>query len=218
MSKAQNLEIVIGDKNLSSWSMRPWLVLKKSKLVHKETQILLDRPETAKLIRQHSPSGKVPVLHHGKTTIWDSLAISEYLAELAPEQNLWPRDKATRATARSYAAEMHSGFTSLRSQLSMDIQLRTQIKHLTPGTVQDIERVLHMWKSALTDSKGDFLFGDFTIADAFFAPVVLRLKSYGVNITDKKVLKYMKSVETDSAVAEWIRAAMKERSYFIEFS
>ncbi len=217
MARSAALELVIGDKNLSSWSMRPWLVLKKSGLPHKETQILLDRPNTAREIQKHSPSGKVPVLHHGKTTVWDSLAIAEYLAELAPEAQLWPRQASQRAVARSYVAEMHSGFSSLRSQLSMDIQLRIQIRHLTSGTISDIERILELWQLALKASGGPFLFGNFGIVDAFYAPVVMRFVSYGIKIKNKQVLKYLEKIQNDNDVADWVREAKKEKPYFVEF-
>lgn len=191
--------------------MRPWVALKASGLPFKQTKILLDRPDTKKKISRYSPTGKVPVLIDGSTVVWDSLAICEYIAELAPQ--LWPKSTRDRATARSYAAEMHSGFQDLRNQLSMDIQLRIKVNHLTTGTVQDIERILEMWKIALKKSKGPFLFGDFCIADAFFAPVVMRFESYGISIKDKTALKYMRAIQTHPAVKAWIAAGRKEKSY-----
>jgi len=218
MKKTESLELIIGDKNLSSWSMRPWLVLKASGLPFKETKILLDRPDTAKKIKKHSPTGKVPVLKHGsRFPIWDSLSICEYIAELAPEKNLWPEDPEWRGIARSFAAEMHSGFTSLRSQLSMDIQLRTQIKHLTPQTIADIDRILHIWKMSMKTLGGPYLFKDFTIADAFFAPVVMRFVSYGIEISDKPTRAYMNHILKNPHVKEWIAGAKKEKAHIVKF-
>lgn len=213
--KNNGLILVIGNKNLSSWSMRPWLVLKASGLKFKEINIELDTPETTKNIKQYSPTGKVPVLVHGDLHVWDSLAISEYIAELtadlAPDKNLWPVDLQDRAIARSYVAEMHSGFMSLRNQLSMDISLRTEIKHLVPGTISDIERIISMWDEALSNSKGPFLFGEFGIVDAFYAPVVFRFQSYGIQIKNKKVQKYMQSILKLDIVQEWVKSSGKEK-------
>lgn len=205
-------ELIIGDKAYSSWSMRAWLIAVQSGLPFKETMIKLDAAKTAEQINKHSPSGKVPVLKHGKIQVWDSLAIAEYLHELSPEAQLWPSDPALRALARSFTAEMHSGFQNLRSQLSMDLQLKTQARHLTAGTITDIHRILDMWKMALRQSEGPFLFGDFCIADAFFAPVVFRFKSYGIQIKDKGLQTYMKNIEDHHGVQFWVAEALKEKN------
>lgn len=215
--KASPLELVIGDKNLSSWSLRPWLVLKASGLPFKEVQVLLDRPDTAKKLRKVSPSQRVPVLHHNKLRVWDSLAICEYIHELAPDKNLWPQDANHRAVARSLVAEMHSGFSGLRSQLSMDITLRTKIKHLTPQTIADIRRIVHIWTESLKKSKGPFLFGEFGIVDAFYAPVVFRFESYGIEINNSHVRKYKQAILKHPAVHEWVRGAKNERPYYSKF-
>lgn len=207
------LKLIIGDKNLSSWSMRPWLVLKSSGLAFEEIQIFLDRPTTKKQIEKFSPSGRVPVLIHDKTTIWDSLSICEYIAELAPRKLLWPKDTSRRAIARSYVAEMHSGFSSLRNQLSMDLGLRMKIKHLSPGTIDDIKRILELWENALRTSGGPFLFGEFGIVDAFYAPVVFRFLSYGVQIKNKYALSYMRRIQNHKTVKEWVSKAMREKAY-----
>jgi glutathione S-transferase len=217
MKKRKKLRIVIGDQNLSSWSMRPWLVLKASGLPFEQTKILLDRPDTAKLIKRFSPSGRVPVLIDGTQTVWDSLAICEYIAELAPEKNLWPADARLRAQARSYVAEMHSGFTALRSQCSMDLSLKIKIKHLLPQTADDISRILELWKSALAKSQGPFLFGDFGIVDAYYAPVVMRFISYGIDIRDAQIRAYMKRISAHPAVKAWIAAAKKEKAFYARF-
>lgn len=208
----QKLKIYIGDKNLSSWSMRPWLVLNQSGLKFSEHKILLDTPKTEANLKKNSPSMKVPVLQFGDLKIWDSLAICEFIAELAPDKNLWPSDPFERALARSYVSEMHSGFTSLRGQLSMDIRLRMKINHLSPATLSDIRRILSLWKSALKNSKGPFLFGEFGIVDAFYAPVVCRFISYGISIKDPVILKYMKTVTSQPHVSKWIAAAHKEKN------
>ncbi|MFS4457862.1 glutathione S-transferase family protein [Bdellovibrio sp. HCB2-146] len=205
-------ELVIGDKAYSSWSMRAWLVAVQSGLPFKETMVKLDGPKTAAAIAKHSPSGKVPVLKHKGLQVWDSLAIAEYLNELSPEAQLWPADPVLRATARSYAAEAHSGFATLRGQLSMDLQLKSKARHLFPGTIADIERILQLWKDALKKSHGPYLFGDFCIADAFYAPFVFRFLSYGVKIKDKNVLAYMQNIQDHHGVQFWVQEALQEKN------
>lgn len=211
------MKLVIGDKNLSSWSMRAWLAVKQSQLPFEEVLVRLDRPNSKAQLKALSPSGLVPCLIDGDLSIWDSLAICEYVAELAPQRLLWPEETAIRAMARSYTMEMHSGFAVMRMQLSMDIQLRTEIRHLTPQTIADIERVLFLWTSALKVSTGPFLFGEFGIVDAFYAPVVFRFRSYGIQIHDPLVLGYMKRIEELPLVQEWVGEAVKESSYLVEF-
>lgn len=215
---SEKFKLVIGDKNLSTWSMRPWLVAKTSGLPFEEIQIRLDRPTTREEIQTYSPSGRVPVLIHGNTAVWDSLAICEYIHELAPEKQLWPTAPATRATARSYAAEMHSGFQGMRSQLSMDIRLKMEIRHLTPDTVKDIERVISLWDTALQTSKGPYLFGtQFGIADAFYTPVVFRFLSYGVKISNPLAAAYMRTIQEYPHVRSWVEAAVTEEAFRPEF-
>ena len=191
--------------------------MKASKLKFKEVMIRLDRTNSKALIRQQSPTGTVPVLKHGKTVVWDSLAICEYLAELAPDKSLWPLDTSARAEARSYVAEMHSGFASMRNQLSMDIQGRIRIKHLTPQTIADIKRVVELWELALKKYKGQFLFGSFGIVDAYFAPVVFRFRSYGIEIKSPAVRKYMSRCLAHPDLIEWEQAAMKEKATYVTF-
>lgn len=206
----EQFSLVIGDKNLSSWSMRAWLVAKASGLQFKEILVPLDRPETKSELSKYSPSLRVPCLIHGDLRIWDSLAICEYLSELAPDQFLWPESRELRALARSYVSEMHSGFSSLRSQLSMDIRLRMQIRHLAPQTIEDIKRILFLWTQTLEKSKGPYLFGAFGIADAFYAPVVFRFISYGVQIKSPLINKYMHQIQSNEYVKDWINSALKE--------
>lgn len=213
--KNNGLILVIGNKNLSSWSLRPWLVLKASGLKFKEINIELDTSKTTEIIKKYSPTGKVPVLIHGDLHVWDSLAISEYIAELAadlvPEKNLWPADIQDRARARSYVSEMHSGFMSLRSQLSMDISLRIKIKHLVPGTISDIQRIINIMDESLKNSKGPYLFGEFGIVDAYYAPVFFRFQSYGIEIKNKRVQKYMQTILKLDIVQDWVKASQKEK-------
>lgn len=211
------LKLIIGDKNLSSWSMRAWLVMKASELAFEENLILLDQPDTKMLLEQASPSSRVPCLIHNDLKIWDSLAICEYLSDLAPEKNLWPQDKRQKAIARSYVAEMHSGFVSLRSQCSMDIRLKMEIRHLAPGTVDDIQRIIHLWKEALQNSGGPFLFAKFGIVDAFYAPVVFRFLSYGIQIDSELIRKYMTEIQNNIYVREWVAEAHKEKFTHYKF-
>ncbi len=205
------LTLVIGDKNLSSWSMRPWLALKASGLPFQEIKIRLDEPSSARKIARYSPSGRVPVLLHDGLTIWDSLAICEYVAELVPEKNLWPKNQKHRAIARALTAEMHSGFQGLRTQMSMDLQLAIKLKHLTPQTKTDIRRIVHIWHHSMKSNGGPFLLGDFGIIDAFYAPVAMRFLSYGVQIKDPLCVNYLKNISQNKHVKDWIRDAKSEK-------
>jgi glutathione S-transferase len=216
--KPSNLKILIGDKSFSSWSMRPWLALQHSGLKFTEEMIPLDRPETAARLKKLSPTGRVPVLHHGSVRIWDSLAICEYVAELAPQAGLWPENPIQRAIARSLVCEMHSGFQSLRSQLSMDLHVKMKMLHLAGGTIADIRRICHIWDQSIRTNKGPFLLGEkFGIADAFFAPVVLRFQSYGVDIVNRNAKAYMGAILDDRAVKLWVRGAKLEKPFVPKF-
>jgi glutathione S-transferase len=175
--------LVIGDRNYSSWSLRPWLILKHLGLAFEEVHVRLRQTDTRQQNLRHSPSGKVPVLKHNGLVIWDSLAIMEYLAERFPESLLWPSDTAARAMARSISAEMHSGFQALRAHLPMDILGRFPGNGLdAEGVQQDIARVQQIWMDARAQwgagGGGPFLFGAFGIADAMYAPVVSRFITY----------------------------------------
>lgn len=197
--------------------MRAWLVAKQSGLPIEEVLIPLDQPDTQVNLEKVSPSGRVPCLMHGDLKIWDSLAICEYLAELSENQSLWPKDPAIRATARSYVAEMHSGFHGVRSQLSMDLRLKMQIRHLSGQTISDVKRILQLWTEALNRSGGPFLFGEFGIADAFYAPVVFRFLSYGIHIESKQILAYMSEVQNHKHVKAWSSAGLLEQHKPIVF-
>jgi len=172
------LRLVIGNKRYSSWSMRPWLVLKAFGIPFEEVRILLDRPDTSSKIAEYSLAGRVPVLISGEMTIWDSLAICEFLAEQYPLMNLWPEDLAARAMARSICAEMHAGFSALRHEMSMDIQAYLPGQGRTAGSQSDIGRISEIWENCLSRFGAHaYLFGEFSIADAYFAPVVMRFKT-----------------------------------------
>jgi glutathione S-transferase len=204
--------LIIGDYNLSSWSMRAWLALKASGLKFETKRIFLDRPDTHKKIKKFSPTGRVPAFIFNKQVIWDSLAIAEFAAEISKNQTkLWPVDQVQRAAARSLVCEMHSGFQSLRSQLSMNINLKTQASHLSPSTLQDIDRIGQLWRAALSKSQGPFLFGGFGIVDAFYAPVVFRFISYGVKVTDPALENYMKAIKNHPFVKQWVSEAKREK-------
>lgn len=208
-----DLTLVMGNKAYSSWSLRPWLALKQAGLPFAETVIPLRQPDTAARIAEHSPSGRVPSLIHGGLTVWDSLAICEYVAELAPDAGLWPADRAARAVARAVSAEMHSGFVSLRTTMPMNLKSDRKGQGLTETTAADITRIEALWADARTrfgiPAGGPFLFGAFTIADAMFAPVVTRLETYGAPVSPES-RAYMDAVLALPAMREWIVAAKAE--------
>ena len=179
------MEIIIGDKAWSSWSMRAWLALKRTGAVFTETPIALRKPETPDDIARHSPSGKIPVLKDGDVVIWDSLAICEYLADKFPAARLWPDDPVKRGLGRSAAAEMHAGFPSLRGECPMDLNLHTVVD-LSEATRTDIHRIVALWSDlrGRFSADGPFLLGAWSIADAFYTPVASRFLSYGVHPSD----------------------------------
>lgn len=172
--------LVIGNKSWSSWSLRPWLAMKRSGLAFDEINIQLRRPDSKAEILKHSPSGLVPTLIDGDLAVWDSLAILEYLAEQHPEARLWPADRAARATARSISAEMHSGFSALRQHCSMELLARTPQTSLPPEVEADIRRIVALWRDCRTrfGGGGPFLFSVFSAADAMYAPVASRFRTY----------------------------------------
>jgi glutathione S-transferase len=178
------MELVIGTKAWSTWSMRPWLVARRAGLDFKETLVELRQENgmSEAAIRAHSPSGLVPALKEGDLVVVDSLAISEYLAEKRP--GLWPTDPVARALARAAAAEMHSGFSSLRGECPMDLAAEPKVVELSPATHKDVRRVVELWKQMLGRFGGPFLAGDWSIADAFYTPVATRFRTYGVKLTD----------------------------------
>jgi glutathione S-transferase len=207
--RTRTMQLVIGNKNYSSWSMRPWVLLTQAGIPFEETNIWLGQADTAANIARYSPSGTVPVLIDGELSVHDSLAICEYLAEKYPEKNLWPRDAAPRARARSLAAEMHSGFTGMRGRMPMNIRNRYPGKGLTPEAAADIARISAAWSDALARSGGPWLFGAFGIADAMFAPVVFRFQTYGVALAGAAA-EYQKTMLATPALIRLAELAAAE--------
>lgn len=205
------LTLVIGDKNLSSWSLRPWLLMKQAGLPFSERLIRLDRAETKAEIAKYSPSGRVPCLIDGETAIWDSLSIAEYLAEKFPDKALWPADAKARALARSVSAEMHSGFGALRSFWPMNFA-RDGMRHMTGGIEGDIARIAKIWETCRRDfgAGGPFLFGRFSIADAMYAPVVSRFQTYGPVALPPLAEEWRRMMWELPAMREWGEAAKAE--------
>lgn len=203
--------LVIGNKNYSSWSLRPWLLMAQSGIAFREVRIELRQPGSHASILQHSPSGRVPVLRHGAIVVWDSLAIAEYLAERHAGHHLWPSDPAARATARSVSAEMHSGFQALRSNMPMDCRSSRPGAGRTPDTDADIARVTAIWSDCrgCFGGAGAFLFGAFSIADAMFAPVVFRFLTYGVAL-DPVAQAYCDHMIGLPSMQRWLADAQAE--------
>jgi glutathione S-transferase len=210
-ARSPGLTLVIGNKNYSSWSMRPWVAMTAFGIPFQEVRVLLDQDDTANRICSYSASGRVPVLLAGEEmTIWDSLAICEYLAEQFPELHLWPQDVAARAMARSVCAEMHAGFSDLRNSMSMNIRASYPGKGRTPGTQADIGRISEIWEECLSRfGHHQFLFGEFSIADAYYAPVVCRFRTYGVALAPA-LDAYCQRVLAHPAVARWVNEALAE--------
>jgi glutathione S-transferase len=208
-----DITIYVGNKNYSSWSMRPWLALKQAGAAFEEVIIRLYEEGAGANLRRHSPSARVPVLRHGATTVWESLAICEYLAEQFPAARLWPEDRAARAHARAISSEMHAGFGALRANLPMDIRGRWQLGDRMDKVRADVERITAIWRECRERfgkiGSGDFLFGSFTIADAMFAPVTTRFVTYGVPL-DAESSAYVETMHRWPAMAEWIAAAKAE--------
>ncbi len=205
------LTLVIGDKNLSSWSLRPWLLLKHAQIPFTERLIRLDRPETKAEIAKYSPSGRVPCLIDADTAIWDSLSIAEYLAEKFPEKALWPADARARAVARSVSAEMHSGFAALRGFWPMNFT-REGLSHLRGGIEGDIARIAEIWETCRRDfgGAGPFLFGRFSVADAMYAPVVSRFQTYGPVALPPLADEWRRMMWSLPAMREWGEGAKRE--------
>ena len=204
------MRLVIGNKNYSSWSLRPWIALKTLGFEFEEQRIPLYGPGSKAAILEHSPAGKVPILIDGAITVWDSLAILEYLAEKNPA--LWPSGASDRARARSIAAEMHSGFPNLRNHMSMNVRRRYPGKGRTPEVLAEIERIKAIWSQA----KKPFLFGAFGAADAMYAPVALRFRTYEVDLAGP-ARAYCDALLALPAMQEWIAAAEREAESIAQF-
>jgi glutathione S-transferase len=219
------MQLYIGNKNYSSWSMRPWVLLRQFGIAFDEVMVRFDSFEAGSTFKTTlaglSPTGKVPLLvDDGGLVVWDTLAMAEYLAECHPEHALWPRDARQRARARSLCAEMHAGFTGLRSRCPMNIEaslpeIGAQMLAEHPAVQADLGRLVAMWSAALADSGGPFLFGAFGIADAYFAPVVARLRTYALPVPPV-VADWMAQVWAAPGVAAWVAEALAERD-FLDF-
>ena len=203
------MRLIVGNKNYSSWSMRAWLPLRHFGLQFEEERVALFESGYKARILAVSPAGKVPVLVDGAVTVWDSLAIGEYLAEKYPTLGLWPGDPAQRAAARSVSAEMHAGFARLRTHMPMNIRGSYPGQGHTADVAVDIARIRASWAQCLARSGGPFLFGEFSLADAMYAPVVSRFRTYGVGL-DGSLGAYADRLWQLPAVQEWRAAALAE--------
>jgi glutathione S-transferase len=206
--------LIIGNKNYSSWSLRAWLAMKQAGMEFAEIRIPLDLPETRSQILRYSPTGRVPALRCDALTIWDSLAICEYIAEQFPDALLLPQDTQTRAIVRSVSAEMHSGFPALRQRLPMDCRARYPYEGFNAEVQSDIDRVTKLWQTCRQQygSGNSFLFGHFTLADAMFAPVASRFVTYNVPV-DAISQAYIDALYALPALQEWLTAAAAEAEY-----
>ena len=211
-----DLTLYIGNKNYSSWSLRPWLALKQAGATFNEVLIPLDQPDTPDLLRRHSPSRRVPVLQHGGLVLWESMAICEYAAELFPAARLWPEDREARAVARAVANEMHGGFADMRRHMAMDIRSRWPLNGRLGAAQTDIDRVMQIWRDCRerygsygAHGAGPYLFGGFTVADAMFAPVATRFVTYGVPL-DTAARGYVDAINALPAMKAWTAAARAE--------
>lgn len=215
------LKLYIGNKNYSSWSMRPWVLLRQAGIPFEEVLVRFDSFEADSQFKRSlaglNPVGKVPVLQDGELVIWDTLAIAEYVAEQHPGKQLWPVDKAARARARSVCAEMHAGFSALRSHCPQNIEaslpeVGALIWRDQPAVRADVERLVAMWGELLTQHGGPLLFGSFTVVDAYFAPVCMRLKTYGLPVPPA-IAAYVERVAALPGVAAWVHDALAEADF-----
>jgi glutathione S-transferase len=211
------LELVIGNKNYSSWSMRPWVLLRQAGIPFREKLLKFNSAAWENEIGRYSPSGLVPVLMIDDEPAWDSLAIAETLAELFPQRQLWPVDEHARRVARSVCAELHAGFRALRSTMPMNIRASHPGKGQTPESKKDIDRVVAIWEFCRSryGASGDLLFGGFSIADAMYAPVVMRFTTYAVPLP-RVAERYTDAVRQLPAVAQWVAAALAEPEFVAE--
>lgn len=212
----ERYRLVIGNKNWSSWSLRPWLVMRLLAVPFEEINIRLRRPDSKEQLLKHCPSGLVPTLLKGDLAIWDSLAILDYLAEQSRDVDLWPRDPAARAIARSVSAEMHSGFQALRENCPMELLAHSPQSTLSPAVEIDIHRIVTIWRDCRTrfGSGGPFLFGQFSAADAMYAPVASRFRTYVDDLTrygdDGTACAYVEAIFAMPEIAEWAEGARAE--------
>lgn len=211
------MRLVIGNKVYSSWSMRPWIVMRAHALPFEETVVPLRDTSTKDRILAHSPSGKVPCLIDGDVTVWESLAIMEYLADRFPDKAIWPRDGKARAHARAVSAEMHAGFQKLRGECPMVITKRYAPRQRSPEVMADVARIAAVWREARENfgakakgaDAGPFLYGSFTAADGMYAPVVTRLNTYSIDV-DPVSRAYMDALTASPAYRDWLKDAVAE--------
>ena len=209
--------LVIGNKNYSSWSLRPYMALAMAGIDFDEKLITFGEPAFSKAVKKISKAGLVPIFVHGKNTVWDSLAIMEYAAETWDDRNLWPKNKAARAMARSVSAEMHSGFRNLRNACPMNLRRPIKPVPMNDGIRADVARLEALWKEcrAAHGRGGPFLFGKFSIADAMFAPAVTRLETYDIKVSND-TQHYMNAILATPAFHEWKAGALKEKWVYPE--
>lgn len=213
-------KLYIGNKNYSTWSMRAWIMLKQFDIQFEEIKLSLSTDPTSvfkQALRSMTPAGLVPVLVHNDLVVWDTLAIAETVAELFPQLPLWPREQKARARARSLCAEMHSGFTALRNHCPMNIEtimpeIGAKLMKENEGVKSDLRRIVEMWQSALKESGGPFLFGDFSIADAFYTPVVMRIRGFALPVP-ADVAAYCERITALGSVQLWIKDALQEHEF-----
>lgn len=205
------MKLIIGDKNYSSWSMRPWVMMKQMGIAFDEVLVHLREADTKARILEHSPSGKVPCLVTDEgQSIWETLAILETLAERYPQHAVWPRDAAARAHARAISSEMHAGFADLRTNMSMNVRAQRPGQGATPGTLADVARIDAIWSECLAHYGGPFLFGEaFCAADAMYAPVVSRFITYAPPLSDH-ARAYIERISAVPAVRAWFDDARRE--------
>ncbi len=209
------MELVIGNKNYSSWSLRPWLLLTHFDIDFEETRIALRQPRSHEFLAERSPSSKVPVLIDSELIVWESLAICEYISETYLNNNGWPQHSSDKAVARAYASEIHAGFQALRSELPQNCRATRKVK-LSEQAKHEINRVDGMWQDALNRHEGRFLFGDFSIADCMFAPVASRFTTYGIQVSDTSQA-YIERVLTLPSMQRWLEAAIAEPEVIAAF-
>lgn len=210
------MQLIIGNHNYSSWSLRAWLLLRQFELEFDTVRIALFTPGSAELIRGYNPAGKVPVLLDNGLTVWDSLSICEYISEQHLDGKGWPADQALRAHARSSCAEMHTGFMALRHAMPMNCRRTVENFTISAEVQQDIDRIIQLWSEALRLSGSEqFLYGEFSIADAFYSPVVFRLTGYGVRLP-AQLQAYCERVLALPACQEWLKLAQQENEVIEE--
>ena len=215
------LQLHIGNKNYSSWSMRPWVLMRQAGIPFEEVMVRFDSFKAGsrfkRTVERLNPAGRVPFLVDGDLVVWDTLAIAEYLAESFPDRTLWPRDRNARARARSVCAEMHSGFAALRQHCPMNIeaslpQVGAQVLREQAAVGADLQRLVSMWSELLAEHRGPMLFGGFSVADAFFAPVCMRIRTYALPVPPE-IAGYVERVTALPGVQAWIQEALAEHDF-----